>query len=172
MHTPPISFARAARAAVFATIAAAIVGAIAWKSGMPFLFPALGASAFIVFALPAAPAAAPRNVIVAQFVGALVGWLCLQAFEVDPSGSTLSSLLGLPHVMATSVSLGVTTLVMLMLDAPHPPAGATTLIVSLGSMPKFWHVAVVVASCVLLVVLAHLAHRASGVRYPIWRPST
>lgn len=137
---------------------------------MPFLFPALGASAFIVFAMPASPSAAPRNVLVAQFVGAGTGWLCIRACSVDPSGATLSHLFGLPHILATSISLGATTLLMLLLDTPHPPAGATTLIVSLGSMPEAWHIGVVVASCALLVLLAHMAHGASGTPYPWWRP--
>jgi len=169
MPIPSNSLARSVRAAVFATLAAALVGAIAWKTGMPFLFPALGASAFIVFALPQSPAAAPRNVIVAQFVGAATGWLCIRACSVDPSGATLSHLFGLPHILATSLSLGVTTLLMLLLDAPHPPAGATTLIVSLGSMPQAWHIGVVVASCALLVLFASVAHAASGTPYPLWR---
>jgi len=170
MPNPNVSLPRSLRAAAFATLAAALVGAIAWKTGMPFLFPALGASAFIVFAMPASPSAAPRNVLLAQFVGAATGWLCIRACSVDPSGATLSHLFGLPHILATSISLGVTTLLMLLLDAPHPPAGATTLIVSLGSMPEAWHIGVVVASCALLVVLAHMAHSASRTPYPWWRP--
>jgi len=169
MTPPRPPWARSVRAAVFATIAAALVGAIAWKTGMPFLFPALGASAFIVFAVPHSPAAAPRNVILAQFVGAATGWICIRACSVDPTGATLSHLFGLPHILATSISLGFTTLLMLLLDAPHPPAGATTLIVSLGSMPEAWHIVVVVASCALLVMLAHMAHAASGTPYPLWK---
>lgn len=168
MPPPPWT---AIRAALFATIAAALLGSIAWSTGMPFLFPAFGASAFIVFALPKSPAAAPRNVIVAQFVGAATGWICIRACSVDPAGATLSHLFGLPHVLATSLSLGVTTLLMLLLDAPHPPAGATTLIVSLGSMPEAWHIGVVVASCCLLVFLASVAHGATGTPYPRWRPT-
>ncbi len=163
---------RAIRVAVFATLAAALVGWIAWRTGMPFLFPALGASTFIVFALPGLPAAAPRNVILSHFVAAATGWLCIHACSVDPRGATLSHLFGMPHILATSLSLGITTLLMLLLDAPHPPAGATTLIVSLGSMPEAWHIGVVVGSCVLLVALAHLAHAAFGEAYPIWRPPT
>src|SRR5512147_2952443 len=57
------STARAVRAAVLATLASALIGVIAWRTGIPFLFPALGASTFIVFALPGAPGAAPRNVV-------------------------------------------------------------------------------------------------------------
>ncbi len=109
------------------------------------MFPALGASAFIVFALPGAPAAAPRNVVLSHFVGAATGWLCLQAFSVDPTNATLSHLIGLPHVFAASVALGITTILLLALRVPHPPAGSTTLIVALGSMPAAWHIGVVVA---------------------------
>jgi len=165
-----LSTGRAVRAAVLATLAAALLGVIAWRTGIPFLFPALGASAFIVFALPGAPAAAPRTVVLSHFVGAVTGWCCLQAFSVDPTSATLSHLIGLPHILAASLSLGITTLLMLILRLPHPPAGATTLIVSLGSMPAAWHIGVVVGSCLLLSGLALAAHRAAGPPYPLWHP--
>ena len=170
MQAPNVTTAQAARTAIAATLAALVVGVLAWRTGLPLLFPALGASTFIVFALPSVPAAAPRNVILAHAAGAFIGWATLRACGVDTTGANLSHLLGLPHVVAASISLGLTTLAMLILRAPHPPAGATTLIVSLGSMPELWHVGVVVAACVLLVLLAHLAHRAAGVAYPLWRP--
>lgn len=165
-----IPAARAVRAAVLATLASAMIGVIAWQTGIPFLFPALGASTFIVFALPGAPAAAPRNVVLSHFLGATTGWSCLQAFSVDPTGATLSHLVGLSHVFAASVALGITTVLMLLLRTPHPPAGATTLIVALGSMPAAWHIGAVVASCLGLVGFAHVAHRAAGITYPLWSP--
>ncbi|MBL8863435.1 MAG: HPP family protein [Planctomycetes bacterium] len=170
MHFPNVSTPRAARVALWTTLAALVVGALAWRTGLPLLFPALGASTFIVFALPSAPAAAPRNVILAHAAGALIGWACLWACAVDASAAGPSHLHGMPHVLAASLSLGLTTLAMLVLRAPHPPAGATTLIVSLGSMPELWHVGVVVLACVMLVLLAQAAHQAAGVPYPWWRP--
>lgn len=170
MPTLDLSTARPVRAAVLATLASALIGVIAWRTGIPFLFPALGASTFIVFALPGAPAAAPRNVVLSHLLGAVTGWICLQAFSVDPTGATLSHLIGLPHVFAASLALGITTILMLVLRAPHPPAGATTLIVALGSMPAAWHIGVVVVSCLGLVGLAHVAHRAAGIPYPLWSP--
>jgi len=38
----------------------------------------------------------------------------------------------LPRVFAAALSLAATCAIMVLLDVPHPPACATTLIVSLG----------------------------------------
>jgi hypothetical protein len=82
------------RDAVLATLAAALLGVIAWSTGIPLLLPALGASAFIALALAGTPTAAPSNVVLSHFLGAATGWCCLQAFSVDPTSATLSHRIG------------------------------------------------------------------------------
>lgn len=54
-----------------------LVGALSLAMGQPLLIPAIGASAYVVFAAPEAEVAAPRNVLVGHLVGAIVGWLAL-----------------------------------------------------------------------------------------------
>jgi CBS domain-containing membrane protein len=53
---------------------------------------------------------------------------------------------------------------------PHPPAGATTLIVSLGILREPGHLVVLMLAVTLLVVQGFLINRLAGIDYPIWAP--
>ena len=50
----------------------------------------------------------------------------------------------------------------------HPPAGATTLIVSLGIVTDVFHLVVIEIAVVLLTVQAVFLNRYAGIDYPIW----
>jgi CBS domain-containing membrane protein len=65
-----------------------------------------------------------------------------------------------------SVSSGV----MVLLRAPHPPAGATTLIVSLGLLVAPEKLLILMIAVVLLTVQAFVINRAAGIDYPVWSP--
>ncbi len=137
-------------------ISIGVIGALTLWTRTPLLFPALGASAFILTAFPSAPPAAPRNVIGAHTLAAAAGWLCFWAFGLVPGGASILSGGGWEHVLAPALALGITTGLMLALDLAHPPAGATTLIVSLGFLPQPWHIAMVGASALLLVLVVRV----------------
>ena len=49
-------------------------------------------------------------------------------------------------------------------------AGATTLIISLGLMPQFWQIPVLMGAVLLLMAQAFLINRLAGIQYPYWRP--
>jgi CBS-domain-containing membrane protein len=55
-----------------------------------------------------------------------------------------------------------------LLDVWHPPAGATTLIVSLGIIARPYHLLVIELAVALLVFQAVLINRAAGLDYPLW----
>ena len=57
---------------------------------------------------------------------------------------------------------------MIRLNVPHPPAAATTLIVSLGVVSRPAHLVVLEAAVGLLVGQAIIINRLTGVRYPLW----
>jgi CBS-domain-containing membrane protein len=57
---------------------------------------------------------------------------------------------------------------MIRLNVPHPPAAATTLIVSLGVVSRPAYLAVLEAAVGLLVGQAIIINRLTGVRYPFW----
>lgn len=52
---------------------------------------------------------------------------------------------------------------------PHPPAGATTLIVSLGILRQPWQLAVLMLAVALLVVQVFVINRLAGIDYPCGR---
>jgi CBS-domain-containing membrane protein len=58
---------------------------------------------------------------------------------------------------------------MVLLRAPHPPAGATTLIVSLGLLHTPLQLAVLMAAVILLCIQAVVINRLAGLPYPLWR---
>jgi CBS-domain-containing membrane protein len=75
------------------------------------------------------------------------------------------------RVGAAALSLGLTSGVMVWARVPHPPAGATTLIVSLGILTKPWQLAVLMLAVFLLVLQGLAINRLAGIPYPLWRPA-
>jgi len=57
---------------------------------------------------------------------------------------------------------------MILFKAAHPPAGATTLIISLGIVTKPSHLAVIELAVALLTVQAIVINRTAGLDYPLW----
>jgi CBS domain-containing membrane protein len=145
---------------------------VALVTRAPFVFPSLGPTAFLFFYSPLAPTASPRNTIVGHFVGASAGWISLALFGLTGSGSALATGVSEQRVLAAGLSLGLTSAVMVLLRSPHPPAGATTLIVSLGLLPHFWQLGVLMLAVVLLTGQALAINRLAGLPYPWWSPSS
>jgi CBS-domain-containing membrane protein len=59
---------------------------------------------------------------------------------------------------------------MVWAAVPHPPAGATTLIVSLGILRRPEQLVVLMVAVALLVVQAFAINRLAGIAYPRWAP--
>ena len=57
---------------------------------------------------------------------------------------------------------------MIALNAVHPPAGATTLIVSLGIVTSVRHLLIIECAVALLTIQAILINRNAGIDYPLW----
>jgi len=128
-----------------------------WLAGMPagssWLVAPLGASAVLVFALPASPLAQPWPVIGGNTIAALVGVACAHWL---PDSVWVGA-------MATALAIGV----MFALRCLHPPGGAVALLVVLthNTHPSFALLPVMVDS--LLLVLAGVAYNSlTGRPYP------
>ncbi len=148
-----------------------LIACVALLTQQAFIFPSLGATAFILFHLPLAEAASPRNVLCGHLIGALCGWACLAVFGLLEAPSAFITGVDWPHAAATALSLGSTAGLMVLLRVPHPPAGATTLIVSLGLMPQLVQIPVLIAGVLLLIGQALLLNRLAGIPYPLWAPA-
>lgn len=74
------------------------------------------------------------------------------------------------RVGAAALSLALTSGLMVWFKVPHPPAGATTLIVSLGILRTPFQLSVLMLAVVALTVQGYVINRAAGIDYPIWAP--
>lgn len=157
-------------------VSIALMSAAALVTGAPFIFPSLGPTAFLLFYTPLTPAASPRNTLLGHLVGALAGYLSLATFGLLDAAPALASSVTAPRTGAAALSLALTSGVMVWLKVPHPPAGATTLIVSLGILREPWQLLVLMAAVALLTVQGYVINRLAGIPYPVWRapgaPST
>jgi CBS-domain-containing membrane protein len=147
-----------------------IMAAAAWATGSPFVFPSLGPTAFLFFYTPLAASAAPRNTIIGHAIGAGAGYLSLVLFGLTDAAPALATGVSVARVGAAALSLGLTSGLMVWLRVPHPPAGATTLIVSLGILTAPTQLAVLMLAVVLLTVQGFAINRVAGIDYPVWRP--
>jgi hypothetical protein len=134
----------------------------------PFIFPSLGATAFLLFFTPTTPAASPRNALCGHAIGIACGYAALWLTGLQHAGPAIVTELGLTRVLATALSLATTGALMILLNVPHPPAGATALIVSLGVISRPAYLVVLEVAVGLLVGQAIIINRLTGVRYPFW----
>lgn len=84
----------------------------------------------------------------------------------------LSSDVGLHRVIAAGVALGLTTGTLILIKAEHPPAGATTLIVALGILPRLTDFLFLMSAVIALTVVAFIVNRAMRIPYPVWTAAT
>lgn len=113
----------------------------------------LGASAVLVFAVPASPLAQPWAVIGGNTLSALVGITCA-LYIGDP-------------VWAGAAAVGLSIAVMFALRCLHPPGGATALLAVLGHATSFqFAVFPMLTNSVLLVLVGMFYNSLTGRRYP------
>jgi CBS domain-containing membrane protein len=151
-------------------ISIGIMSVLALVTKSPFIFPSLGPTAFLFFYTPRAPTASPRNTLIGHGIGVLAGYFSLVVTGLTTAGPALSIGVTWPRVIAAAISLGLTAGLMVLCKAPHPPAGATTLIVSLGLLTKPWQLFLLMVAVVLLTLQAIAINRLAGIPYPLWNP--
>lgn len=111
------------------------LGAVVWLSGLPFLFPSLGPTAYLFATQPSAPQSAPRRVLGGHAIGVLSGLVAYHAVAggvVITASMGAASLAGLRLAVSGVIAVALTTAGMTVTDTGHAPACATTLIVGLG----------------------------------------
>jgi CBS domain-containing membrane protein len=151
-------------------ISIALMSLLALLTGQPFIFPSLGPTAFLLFYTPHAAAASPRNTFLGHLIGAACGYLALVVFGLLSAGPALATGVDGARAGAAGLSLGLTAGLMVWFRVPHPPAGATTLIVSLGILTRLDQLAVLMLGVALLLVQGFVINRLAGLDYPLWAP--
>lgn len=141
-----------------------LLGLLSWATGQRFLLPSLGPSVFALSTLPDHEMNYPQRVVVGQFVGVLAGFGAAQLVlgglapgsQVPPL-----SMQGLRQVVATLLAVVGATVGMYVTENQHPPAYATTLIVSMGFITRLTQIVVFLAG-VLVVTGVHEANKRVG----------
>ncbi|MCT9095470.1 HPP family protein [Haloarchaeobius sp. HME9146] len=147
-----------------------VCGVVAWVTGLPFVFPSLGPTAFV---LATAEDPGPRRIVGGHAIGAVVGFTAnelvapglvatAQFAPFAPASARLAA--------AGALAVAGTTAGMRATGTVHPPACATTLILSLGLLGTLRAVGVVVAAVTLLYLTfrlaTHVIDRHRGRTYP------
>jgi CBS-domain-containing membrane protein len=151
-------------------ITIALSGVLAWLLDEPLVFPSLGATAFLFFETPMAEVASPRNTVIGHFVGAAIAYTWLVVFGLTDAPSALQTGFGADRAAAVALSVAFTGGILRLLRAAHPPAGATTVIVSAGLLTSGEQLAALVAGVLLLTLTARTLNRVLGVPAPLWAP--
>jgi CBS-domain-containing membrane protein len=149
-------------------VAIGILAAVAMLTRTPFVFPSLGPTAFLFFFTPTAPTASPRHTVYGHAIGIACGYGALLLTGLQHAQPAIVEGVSLHRVLAAALSLAATGALMILLKAPHPPAGATTLIISLGIVTRPLYLLVIELAVVLLVIQAIVINRLAGVDYPLW----
>ncbi|MEV1143251.1 HPP family protein [Micromonospora sp. NPDC049799] len=159
---------QSAHAFVGSALAVVVAGVVALVTHQPWLFPSLGPAVMLHVEKPHSPESSPRNTLIGHGVALLAGYGFLVACGLADNPSVLQEGVSAPRIVAAAGSLAVTALVLVLLKASHPPAGATTLIVSLGLLTTPTQLLVAAGAVVLVTVVDWLYGRLSGRPMPVW----
>jgi CBS domain-containing membrane protein len=149
----------------------ALSGLLAWLLEEPLVFPSLGATAFLFFETPMAEVASVRNTIIGHAVGAGVAFVWLNVFGLVGDPSAIAEGFTAERVVCVALSLAFTGGILRLLRAAHPPAGATTVIVSIGLLTTWDELLILLAGVALLAASAWCLNRVLGVPAPLWSAS-
>ena len=159
-HPNTVGFKEQLRGAAGALTGLLVTGGITamWGGVSPLLLVApMGASAVLLFCVPASPLAQPWSVVGGNVLSACIGIACARAFA-DP-------------VFAASLAVSLSIAAMFLLRCLHPPGGAVALTAVLGGPQVHaagysFALVPVGAESVLMVLMALIYNNLTGRRYP------
>lgn len=139
---------------LLATIAVAIILYFLGALTHAAIVAALGASTFIVFAIPNSVTAQPRRLIGGHTFGLLCGLLCYYAFLNNPL-IELTAGWGFLYFIAGALSVGLAMFLMTITNTEHPPAAGTALGIVTQEW-SVWTIVFVLAFAISLVIIKRL----------------
>lgn len=158
-RVPPRERLRAAFGALLGILATGLVGygVIGADPALPWMIAPMGASAVLLFAVPASPLAQPWAMLGGNLSAALIGVACAHGLK-DP-------------FMAAALAVSAAIAMMFLLRCIHPPAGAVALTAVVGgpgihALGYGFVLYPVLVNSVTLLLLAVLYNRATGREYP------
>lgn len=143
MHIIDKSFVRAPKRYIIQSLLAVVtVGIILYFVEVlthAAIVAALGASTFIVFAMPHSITAQPRRLIGGHIVGLLSGTFCYYAFLTGPLGKLVTGW-EFTILFVYALAVGLSIFLMAVTNTEHPPASGTAL----GIVAHAWSYQVVI----------------------------
>jgi CBS domain-containing membrane protein len=149
-------------------ISIAILAGVAMFTHTPFVFPSLGPTAILFFFHPMSASASPRHALYGHAIGILCGYGSLVLLGLQHANWQMGGSISLRRLFAVALSLAATAFFMVLLKVAHAPAGATTLLISMGLITRPLHLLVIEIAVGLLCIQAICFNRLAGLKYPIW----
>jgi CBS domain-containing membrane protein len=168
LHLPP-RLVWAVYVGINGFITIALLALLSLVTGSPFVFPSLGPTAFLFFFSPLSESSSPRNTIFGHAIGLVCGYAAFVFAVASSAPFGMNPGVHGPRVLAAALSLSATGALMALLRVSHPPAGATTLIVSLGIISQPKELVIIEVAVILLTIQAFAINRLAGIPYPIWK---
>lgn len=123
----------------------AIIAGVAYLYNLPLLFPSLGASAVLLYAVENSPMAKPRNVIGGHLVSAFIG-------------VNINHLIG-NQWWALAIGISLAIMAMMLTNTLHPPGGATAFVAIYTTQNLSFVFTPVLVGAVMLTVLSHVSKK-------------
>jgi hypothetical protein len=137
-----------------------LVGIISLAFKRPWLFASLGPTAYLHAENPESRASRFYNTVLGHLVALGSGFLALWLLNAWSAPNVMATgHLTRVRVLASTVAIGITILLVLALRCSHQPAGATTLLVALGSFQTLHDVPVVIVGVLLIAVVGEPIRR-------------
>lgn len=138
-----------------------VAGILGLVFHQPWIFPSLGPTAFLQAEQPNAPFSKLYNTIVGHLIGLSTGLLAVFVFHAADAPSVLATgTMTELRVGAAVLSVTLNMWLGILLKASHPPAAATTLLVSLGGFkPNFQSILTIMIGVVIVATLGEVLRR-------------
>lgn len=114
----------------------------------------MGASCFILFAMPKTEASNARRVIGGYIIGTIIGIGCWYVSEMKDMLNYIPSIRYL-DIMTAAIAVGLTIFVMAVSDSEHPPAAGLAMAFVFNPWDN-WTITVVIGGISLLVGIKQL----------------
>lgn len=167
----PAAAADAVWVPLVSAVLVAVAGAMSLATGQPWLFAGLGPTAIMIAASPGHSTTRFHSIVLGHVLAILCAWLALLLLGATRSPSLLGgNSISVVRVWASALAVGLTVLVQPSLRAYHPPAAATTLLLTLGVYRLTWKTSLSLVAGVLVV--AALGEWFQRLRLAERRPAT
>lgn len=133
----------------------------------PIIIASYGATAILCFNASQAPLAQPRNILFGHFLSSLIGICIEKLFLLSQTGRD-------HYYVGGAISVGLSSVVMLIMNCVHPPAGASALLPFIDEQIRemsWWLLPTHLISSILIIAVACLTGNVIR-KYPTywWTP--